>query len=173
VQLAFQLAAAIAAHVMTDIVSPAPECWMLRDCHEESSTGNERSERLAYYCLVLGDVLEYVEGTDQVESRTCGDHPRVHLHKIRAIPEAPAGVDQSGGMNFRTEETRPRSGVRHGCKDRTGSAPDFQITCCLGKKAIGETHKEATARLEPEVSAFATGKPLECRRIETAWRIRQ
>jgi hypothetical protein len=81
-QLGEQLAASIAANVSRILVNRAPQRGVLRHCDDQAAAWAQRRMHLEERSLVLLDVFEHVERTDDVELRLEGQLPRVQLAQL-------------------------------------------------------------------------------------------
>jgi hypothetical protein len=148
------------------IIGPAPQCRMLRNCHEEPSAWDERRIDFTHHSSILSNVFEHVERPNEVEGCTRGNLPGIQLREFSAIPKPLTRIGKPCWVDFRAHEPRPFSGCRHGGQDSTSAASNFELTFRLRKKATCKAYQQTVARLKPEMPILPRGKLGEGRRIE-------
>ena len=124
-----------------DIIGPAPQRWMLRNCHEKPSTRDERRVNLAHHSSILSNVFEHVECPNEVEGCTHGNLSGIQLDEFGTIAEPPAGISKPCWVHFRAREPRPFTGCRHGGQHSASAAPNFEITSRLRKKTTCKAYQ--------------------------------
>ena len=111
-QLGFELAAAIAPLVPSEVVRRAPQPGMLRHRKDDASAGDERVADAREHGLIRGDMFDDVVGADEVEGRAGRNAAGVHLHEDGAVAEPAAGVQQAAGVQLRAGHTLPPARAR-------------------------------------------------------------
>ena len=84
---------------MEQVVEPAPHPLVLRHGDEEQPAGSQRLTYLPHHLLVLGDVLNHVEGADDVELPGEGNVGGVELDELNP-GQPPARVAQPADVDL-------------------------------------------------------------------------
>ena len=154
-------------------VGLAPQRRMLWDRRDEPASRDQRGMDLLHHIFILGNVLQNVESTDQIESLTRRDMASVHLDELGATIEPLNCVRQPGRMEFRARETGPGTCGGHGLEHHPGAAPDFKVTPRRRKEPGGEPGQEPAAWFEPKMSGFVSREFIEDGSIKPRLRVCQ
>lgn len=141
---------------MPDLVGAAPEPRMLGNRKNDAAIAPGGITQAAQRRLVVDNVFQDIEGADDVERRHRRDGLRVHLHQLHRGRQPAARNRQSGGMQIRTGEPRPRTCGRKRAENRARAASDFQEAFRCWKIAVAEADDQFVASDEPEVAGVDT-----------------
>src|ERR1700730_12380624 len=119
-----------------------------------------------HHILILGNVLQNVERTDQIKSLPRRDMARVHLAELGLIARPTNCMRQPGRMAFTAREGGPGTCRGHDLEHHPGAAPYFKIARRRRKEPRGEPGQEPAAWFEPKMSGLMSRELIEDRGIK-------
>jgi hypothetical protein len=97
-----ELASRVPPRVTGELIGFAPQPAVLRNSNDQPSSGPQRRKHPAQRFVVAIDVLENVEGPNDVECSLDAEHSRIHLRQRHTF-ESPARHAQSFRIKLRAD----------------------------------------------------------------------
>lgn len=151
-ELAQEVGSRVASAMAAPVVHRAPQERMLGHGQQETTPRPQRFAHGPEDGLVLVDVFQHVEGSQDVEFLDIGNVPGVHLEQRNAWSKPHRRVTERfekgvGGHGLETGET-----LAYLAENESGSAADLQQSLRTGEVLPQPPLDESAAAPEPEVS---------------------
>jgi hypothetical protein len=157
-RLASKFASPIATLMQGDIIGSAPHPAMLRNGRDQQAAGFQGAPDLGKNGLIVRDVLQHVEGANEIQYSDEMTVPGIELKQLGIVTMPGPSRDKPPAVQFGAGNLGRWQGLSQRCERIAGATTQFENAPRISRVSLHQPANELVSALEPEAAFFHLGE---------------